>query len=178
MVWWQDKVVFSEIKSVTIWHTTFYSLCICRHWTGWAYSHFLLTHKIKVSRRGCLELPGAGSAPLHSTAERGSYLRCFSAFPFSLYLRSVLWHIVTCDGFLTDYLKLWNPSLCKEDFFWTPSNHWWPLLEIFSWPFTSLSNWLCIWHRFLPNCPSQHDLLSYSASLSAHLFPLLKNMQV
>lgn len=48
------------------------------------------------------------------------------------------------------------------------------LLEIFSWPFTSLSDWLCIWHRFLPNCPSQHELLSCSASHRSPSFPTIK----
>lgn len=107
---------------------------------------------------------------------KGSYLRCLSAFPLSFYLRSLLWHIFICDGFLTDYPKPCNSSLCK-DFFWIPSYHWWPLC----WRSPGLSPHsgtdyasgtgfsLIVLHS-MNYCP----ILPLSA---AHLFPLLKSMQ-
>lgn len=114
-----------------------------------------------------------------STAEKGWYLRdfCAPSFPLFFYKNSPFQHIYICDGFLTHYLKPCNLSPYKGASFWAPS-HLIPLvaslLEAFSWPFTLLSDWLCIHHRFLPNCLSQHELLCYSASFCSPSFSTIK----
>lgn len=111
--------------------------------------------------------------------KNGWYLRDFSApsFPLLFYKSPLFQHTYICDGFLAHHLKPCNLYPYKRASFWTPS-HLIPLvasrLEAFSWPFTLLSNWLCIQHRFLPNCLSQHELLCYSASLCSLSFSTIK----
>lgn len=152
---------------------------ICRHWTGWAYSHFLLTNKTKDSRPSWLELPNTGNTPLSFYCRKGIIFKVFFCTLISSFLLKkspLLQLIFIWDGFLTDYLKWCNLSL-QGTSFWNPS-HLIPLvaslLEAFSWPFTLLSNWLCIQHKFLPNCLSQHELLSYSVSLCSPSFCPMK----
>lgn len=120
-----------------------------------------------------------GIPPHPSPAEQSEYLRCFSApsFPLFFYKSPILQQIFIRDGFLTDYLKLCNLSLSRGTSFWSPS-HLIPLvaslLEAFSWPFPFPRHRLCTQHRFLPNCVSQHELLSYSASLCSPSFSTIK----
>lgn len=158
MVLSQHKMAFRGIKPVTACHTTFYSLCICRHWTGWAYSLLHLTCKTKDCRRGCLELPGAGNAPPSFHCTKGIILKvffCISSFLLPKVTSLAFLHLWWISDRLSQAMQ---PIAMQGELLDSLIPPVASLLEIFSWPFTSLSNWLCIWHRFLPNCPSQHEL--------------------
>lgn len=116
--------------------------------------------------------------PSSSHCRKGIIFKVFFCISSFLLPKVTSWHIFIRDGFLTDNLKPCNPSLCK-DFFWTPSYHWWPLCWRSSpglsphsvTDYASGTGFSLIVLHSMNYCP----ILPLSA---AHLFPLLRSMQV
>lgn len=135
---------------------------------------------MKVSRPGWLELPIVGNTPLSFHCRervifKVVFLRLHFLFSFTnAHFFSIsssemgFWEIISSHP-----TYLYASGLLFG--FPHTSYHCWPLC----WrsppsPFTLLNNWLCIQHKSLPNCPSQHELLSYSASFCSPSFSTIK----